>query len=422
MPEGLCSKKIFDAMDVVDTSSTSSVSDSWTDRENELRKITKNKSRNKFERDESPIIEATKRGKKGRKKKRVESSGSESDTSIESRVATFRKSLSLRRRRAGSSDSGHASSYDQGRRSSHKSSHSPHHKRSRESGSTDASPVPSTRPGASHVKLPSFLKQPLPRGTDAPVILRDDPRLHKRKKSGWESVADALNARDNARDGIKEGDNDTAAPRLLGRTLFALRGFGCFDLVWGIGSYGRNFTELIRRIGSGNAEDLRVHQVKCKMTNRIAIGFLTLKMGSKKLGYEDSKSLLSGDFHQAPNAEIEDHFLSDSKAEKRPDQPKTAEAFRRCAENQTNLWCLFFGEQYRDERETCLANLLALHDDTPELFSVEFLIATWEAFIYDYIDRTFEGMRRLSQFCRSSDDISEIRRLALAKRHQGGII
>ena len=74
------------------------------------------------------------------------------------------------------------------------------------------------------------------------------------------------------------------------------------------------------------------------------------------------------------------------------------------------------------EREMCLTNLLELHDDTPELFSRAFLVVTWESFMYDYVDMSFGGVGGLGQFCRASGDIAEIRRLALAKNPQGGII
>ena len=410
------------ALNAVDGPSESSTSESWTDRENELRKLTskrKGKARRSkaydFDMDQD---DSRPKGKKKQKSGSI-SPNSDSDAIIGSRLDTFRNSLSLRRGRKPSSDSGKASPSDIRSRHSN-SQHS--RRRTRDSDLSDHSPDPSSRSQMSQVRLPSFLKQPLPRGTGAPVILRDDPRLRKRRKSGWESVSDALNARGNARDGIKEGESDTTYPRLLERTLFALRGFGCFDVTWGIGSYGENFTELIRRIGSDNTEDLRIRQAKCKITNRIAVGMSTLKMGSKKLGFEDEKNLLLGDFHQVSNAEIEDHFLNDVKAEKRPAQPTSVEAFRRCAENQTSLWRLLFGEQYRAGRELCLSNLLELREDAPELFSLEFLIVTWEAFIYDYLGRSFEGMRRLGQFRRSSDDITEIRRLALARRPEGGVI
>ena len=80
------------------------------------------------------------------------------------------------------------------------------------------------------------------------------------------------------------------------------------------------------------------------------------------------------------------------------------------------------GEHYRLELETCLRNLLILNYETPELFALEFSVSTRGAFLYDFVDRMFEGMRRLGLFCRPADDIAEIRRLALNKRPDGGLI
>ena len=90
--------------------------------------------------------------------------------------------------------------------------------------------------------------------------------------------------------------------------------------------------------------------------------------------------------------------------------------------NQTNAWCLLFGEQYRKGRSDRLGNMLELHQATPELFAIAFLIASWGAFTYDFFDRMFDGVRRLGQFCRPDGDIAEIRRLALNRHPDGGLI
>ena len=120
--------------------------------------------------------------------------------------------------------------------------------------------------------------------------LKDDPKLHKRRKDPWGSVSDALAA--NA--GLKDNETETTYPKLLERTVFALLGFGEFDVSWGIGQYGKNFTDYVRRIGSDHVEDLRLNNARCKITNRLAIGLSTLKMGSKKIGLEDGEKFTSG--------------------------------------------------------------------------------------------------------------------------------
>ena len=42
--------------------------------------------------------------------------------------------------------------------------------------------------------------------------------------------------------------------------------------------------------------------------------------------------------------------------------------------------------------------------------------------MYDFADRMFGGIRRLGKFRRPSDDIAEIRRLALKRHPDGGLI
>ena len=123
-------------------------------------------------------------------------------------------------------------------------------------------------------------KQPLPRGTEAPLVLKGDPKLRKRRKNPWGSVSDALAAHS----GIKESEVGATYPKLLARTICALRGLGEFDVAWGIGQYGKNFAEYIWRMGAGNDEGLRIHNARCKITNRLAIGLSTLKLGSEKMG------------------------------------------------------------------------------------------------------------------------------------------
>ena len=268
------------------------------------------------------------------------------------------------------------------------------------------------------VRLPGFLKQPLPRGTDAPVGIKDDPNPRKKKKRCRGCSADALTA-NNA---VREGDKEPSNARFLERTLFAMRGFGQWHIEWGAGCYGLAFAEFVRSIGSGHIEDLEFRNAKCKITNRLAVGLSNLKFGSKQFGQEGGKSLFLGDFAPVPNSVLEDHVPTSTKTEANPSPPRSIEMFRLCVGNQTNVWCLLFGQEYRSGREDCLYSLLDLQDETPELFTLNFLLATWEALTYDYLYRMFDGMRKLGQFCRPSDDIVEIRRSALNRHPDGGII
>ena len=154
---------------------------------------------------------------------------------------------------------------------------------------------------------------------------------------------------------------------------------------------------------------------KCKITNRITVGFPTPEFATEKLGFGDENNLLLGNFTQVSKSISEERIPVIGVAGGEPEQPETLEQFRRCVGGRINSRRLFTGEQYRGEREVRLKNLSELDGDTPGLFSLDFLIIAWESFGYDYVDRSFDGVRRLVQFCRHSGDIAEIRRLALAK-------
>ena len=117
---------------------------------------------------------------------------------------------------------------------------------------------------------------------------------------------------------IRMGPLKPPIPNCLGGAISALRGFGEFHIVRGIGKYGKNFTEYLRLMGSGNVGDLRIHNIRRCVTNRMAIGLSTLKLGSKRHGSEDEKNLPLGDFAHVSNGVLGGFMLTDTKAEKNP--------------------------------------------------------------------------------------------------------
>ena len=153
--------------------------------------------------------------RKKKKRKRQHHSSSESDAVVEIRIVNFRKSFSVRlpgRRRQSSNNDRLLRP-----RNLHGDSRRCRVSSRRYSRSSVDIPNPSIRSVGDMIRWPSSPKQPIQIGTDAPVGLTGYPLLGKRKKSARRSVADALDC--------GEG-TITAYPALLGRTLFALRGFG----------------------------------------------------------------------------------------------------------------------------------------------------------------------------------------------------
>ena len=106
------------------------------------------------------------------------------------------------------------------------------------------------------IRLRPFVRKPLPIGTDAPPTLYGDPESVGGRKHHWGSLGGASVANISL-NGF--GETDATNPKLRERTISALRGFGDFESVWGIGKYGGDLKEYGRRTGPGYSEDRRIY-------------------------------------------------------------------------------------------------------------------------------------------------------------------
>ena len=161
------------------------MSEDWGDQTNQIHALFGGKRRSSAEQTSSdkPRKEKTKAGKRtalaSRKRRSSKLPSWSSSTSIESRVKLFRKSLSRRRSHDSGRDSSSVRSVrrrtgDRAKRRSQSTS---------SSSSSGRATQRSTKSRISSARLPSFLKQPLPRGTESHAVLKDDPKLHKRKNT-----------------------------------------------------------------------------------------------------------------------------------------------------------------------------------------------------------------------------------------------
>ena len=114
-----------------------------------------------------------------------------------------------------------------------------------------------------------------------------------------------------------------------------------------------------------------------------------------------------------PIWKIEHHYLSEGKAESRTaKEPYSIHAFERAVKNQIRYWGMLFGRQHERARAKALDFLTRLHDDTPDLFCVNFLVMTWEEMTRDYVDKTVECVRRLGQLGHAGDKQADLYRAA----------
>ena len=96
--------------------------------------------------------------------------------------------------------------------------------------------------------LPDCLRQTLPRATDHPLSLKYDPSTipKTKQKDDMDRVADVLLTIH----GEKLGNVKIDHCKLVGRAVFALRGFGEFEVQWGVGAYGKDLNERMGRLSS----------------------------------------------------------------------------------------------------------------------------------------------------------------------------
>ena len=80
--------------------------------------------------------------------------------------------------------------------------------------------------------------------------------------------------------GGKAGSVEVDRSKVVGKTIFTLRGFGEFRVKWGIGAYGKELNACIRRMSAYEQEEVLAAGVRCLLSSRIAYGLSALKFGT----------------------------------------------------------------------------------------------------------------------------------------------
>ena len=67
--------------------------------------------------------------------------------------------------------------------------------------------------------------------------------------------------------------------------------------------------------------------------------------------------------------------------------------FANAVKQNIRLFPLLYGNEHACGRERAMGKLIWLHDQRPELFSVEFLVISWSRICYEYTDSIRAGVR-----------------------------
>ena len=104
----------------------------------------------------------------------------------------------------------------------------------------------STRSAEIEVSMPNFVRRPREKPTFIPVDMQMDYEAGSKKKEPWEIVAEGIG---DMRNSTEEKDLE-GITRIVEFTVFALRGFGCFRVELGIGAFGKELSDTLRRQAS----------------------------------------------------------------------------------------------------------------------------------------------------------------------------
>ena len=150
--------------------------------------------------------------------------------------------------------------------------------------------------------------------------------------------------------GEKAGNVEVEHSKIAEMAVFALRGFGEFQVRWGIGAYGEELNACLRRMDAYGKEEILASGVRCVMSNRIAYGLSTLKIGTLSQGKEDNKTATLADFSPATveemGEEMGNHYLANADREPVGRYPFSLDFFKQSIRNQHLVWSMVFGAEH----------------------------------------------------------------------------
>ena len=147
-----------------------------------------------------------------------------------------------------------------------------------------------------HIRdLPSCFKQASQMAADPLLALKYDPTLRPwstKQRDDVDKVAAVLPTLHGGGSGNVETDHS----KLVERTIFALRGFGEFQVRCGHGAYGKELNACLRRLSAYGQEEVLASVARCLVANRMSYGFPTLKIGTYCRCKEGDKASAIADF------------------------------------------------------------------------------------------------------------------------------
>ena len=241
--------------------------------------------------------------------------------------------------------------------------------------------------------MPNFVRRPREKPTFIPVEMQLDYEAGSKRKEPWDIVAEGFGE---LRNGVDDKDTKSSA-RLNEFLVFALRGFGCFKVEIGIGAYGKDLSETLKRQATVMKETMYRKGIRVPLTNRIVVGMADGAWGSEVPNGTPENSLLARDFVPWGLNGFEDYIRKDDKMEPRTKPPVVMNVISRAIKQQVKLFGAVYGEEHVAERLEALSFMEDLHERYEEFFSPTFLMSVWDEMTFEYSMVVTEGIRRMLQ-------------------------
>ena len=267
--------------------------------------------------------------------------------------------------------------------------------------------------------MPNFVRRPREKPTFIPVDMQIDYETGgTKKKDPWDIVAEGIGE---LRGGSDEKDVKSTN-KITEFVVFALRGFGCFKVELGIGAYGKELCETLKRQATVMKEAMYRKGIRVPLTNRIVSGMAEAAWGSEVPGGVPENHLLARDFVPWDLGSFEDYVRKDDKFEARSRPPAAMNVITRAIKQQIKLFGAVYGEEHISERMEALSFLEELHESYEEFFSPIFLMAVWDEMVFEYTMVVTEGIRRLLQSLPKSARRDKLKERALTPKPDGTTI
>ena len=263
--------------------------------------------------------------------------------------------------------------------------------------------------------MPSFVRRPREKPTFIPVEMQLDYEAGARSKEPWDVVAEGIGE---LRQGNDEKDTKSTT-RLTEFLVFALRGFGCFKIELGVGAYGKELSETLKRQATVMKEFMYRKGIRVPLTNRVIAGVSEASWGSEVPNGAPETSLLARDFAPWGLNSFEDYVRKDEKIEGRGKAPTAMNVISRAIKQQIKIFGAVYGEEHVMERLEALSFLEDLHESYEEFFSPSFLMAVWDEMTFEYLMVVTEGIRRMLQALPKGARRDKLKEKALTPRMDG---